>query len=77
MIQQQGVCNSSLVLHKSLNLLVSFAVLWQKLQSLLCPASETMSGFSRDDTDRSNAAGLLLMPQLLTSMFAGLHCFWS
>ena len=25
-----------LVLHKSLNLLVSFAVLWQKLQRLLC-----------------------------------------
>ena len=36
MIQQQGVCNSSLVLHKSLNLLVSFAFLWQKLQRLLC-----------------------------------------
>ena len=36
MIQQQGVCNSSLVLHRSLNLLVSFAVLWQKLQSLQC-----------------------------------------
>ena len=25
------------------------------------------SGFSGDDTDRSNAAGLPLMPQLLTS----------
>ena len=36
MIQQQGVCNSSQVLHKSRNLLVPFAVLWQKLQSLLC-----------------------------------------
>ena len=76
MIQLQGVCNSSLVLHRSLNLLVSFAVLWQKLHSLLCmcPASETMSGFSGDDTDRSNAAGLPLMPQLLTSMSAGLAC---
>ena len=37
MIQQQGVCSSSLVLHKSLNLLVSFAALCrQKLESLLC-----------------------------------------
>ena len=33
MIQQLGVCSSSLVLHKSLNLLVSFAVLWQKLHA--------------------------------------------
>ena len=71
MIQQQGVCSSSLVLHKSLNLLVSFAVLWQKLQSLLCVP---MSGFSIDNTDRSNAAGLLLKPQLLTRMSAGLDC---
>ena len=43
----------------------------------VCPASETMSGFSGDDTDRSNAAGLPLMPQLLTSISAGLDCFWS
>ena len=28
----------------------------------VCPASETMSGFSGDDTDRSNAAGLPLKP---------------
>ena len=72
---QQGVCNSSLVLHKSLNSVVSFAVLWQ---SLLCvPLRKLMSGFSGDDTDRSNVAGLPLMPQLLTSMSAGLDCFWS
>ena len=43
----------------------------------VCPASETMSGFSGDDTDRSNAAGLPLKPQLLTRMSAGLDCFWS
>ena len=43
----------------------------------VCPASETMSGFSGDDTDRSNAAGLSLKPQLLTRMSAGLDCFWS
>ena len=43
----------------------------------VCLASETMSGFSGDDTDKSNAAGLPLMPQLLTSMSAGLDCFWS
>ena len=30
----------------------------------MCPASETMSGFSGDDTDRSNAAGLPLKPDL-------------
>ena len=40
----------------------------------VCPASETMSGFSGDDTDRSNAAGLPLKPQLLTRMSAS---FWS
>ena len=43
----------------------------------VCPTSETMSGFSRDDTERSNAAGLPLKPQLLTRMSAGLDCFWS
>ena len=43
----------------------------------VCPASETMSGFSGDDTDRSNAAGLPLKPQLLTRMSTGLDCFWS
>ena len=46
-------------------------------KAAVCPASETMSGFSGDDTGRSNAAGLPLMPQLLTSMSAGLDCFWS
>ena len=43
----------------------------------VCPASETMSGFSGDDTDRSNAAGLPLKPHMLTRMSAGLDCFWS
>ena len=43
----------------------------------VCPASETMSGLSGDDTERSNAVGLLLKPQLLTRMSAGLDCFWS
>ena len=69
MFQQQGVCNSSLVLHKFLNLLVSFAVLWQKLQRLLCVPLRKLC-FSGDDTDRSNAAGLPLKPQLLTRMSA-------
>ena len=43
----------------------------------VCPTSETMSGFSRDDTERSNAAGLPLKPQLLSRMSTGLDCFWS
>ena len=43
-------------------------------EPVVCPASETMSGFSGDDTDRSNAAGLPLKPQLLTRMSAS---FWS
>ena len=41
----------------------------------VCPASETMSGFSGDDTDRSNAAGLPLKPRLLTRMSAGSRLF--
>ena len=41
------------------------------------PASETMSGFSVDDTERSNAAGSPLKPQLLTRMSAGIESFWS
>ena len=82
MIQQQGVCNSSLVLHRSLNLLVSFACIFRcsvakAAEPAVCPASDTMSSFSGDDTDKSNAAGLPLIPQLLTSMSAGLDCFWS
>ena len=42
----RGMQLQPIVLHKSLNLLVSFAVLWQKLHAepAVCTASETMSG---------------------------------
>ena len=35
------------------------------------PASEKISGFSEEDMERSKAAGLPLMHQLLTKMSAG------
>ena len=43
----------------------------------VCPTSETMSGFNRDDTERSKAADLQMIPQLLTRISAGVVCFAS
>ena len=40
-------------------------------------AKAVASAVCPDDTDRSNAAGMPLKPQLLTRMSAGLDCFWS
>ena len=51
MIQQQGVCNSSLVLHKSAQI-PEFACIFRcsvanAAEPAVCPASETMSGLIR------------------------------
>ena len=45
----------------------------------ICPTSETMLGFSGDNTERSKEAGLQLISQLLTRISAGHICFasWS
>ena len=43
----------------------------------VCPTSETMSGFSGDDTARSKAAGLQLTSQLLTWISACRFCLAS
>ena len=37
-------------------------------ESAVCPASETISGFNGDNTERSNAVSLLFMSQLFTRM---------
>ena len=60
MIQQQGV---SMQLQPSSAQIPEFASIFRcsvakAAEPAVCPASETMSGFSGDDTDRSNAAAI-------------------
>ena len=46
--------------------------------TFLCSVAKTVApAVCPDYTDRSNALGRPLKPQLLTRMSAGLDCFWS